>query len=35
MPILTRKTQPDGLLVQSDRGWLMLTTYSLQKKNGN
>jgi alpha-D-xyloside xylohydrolase len=28
MPILTYKTQPDGLLVQGDRGWLMLTIYS-------
>ena len=28
MPILTYKTQPNGLLVQSDRGWLMLTIYS-------
>ena len=28
MPILNYKTQPDGLLVQSDRGWLMLTVYS-------
>ena len=28
MPILTYKTQPDGLLIQSDRGWLMLTPYS-------
>jgi alpha-D-xyloside xylohydrolase len=28
MPILTYKTQPDGLLVQSDQGRLMLTHYS-------
>jgi alpha-D-xyloside xylohydrolase len=28
MPILTYKTQLDGMLVQSDRGWLMLTIYS-------
>ena len=28
MPILTFKTQPNGLLIQSDRGWLMLTCYS-------
>ena len=28
MPILTYKTQPTGLRVQTDRGWLMLTVYS-------
>jgi len=28
MPILTFKTQPNELLVQSERGWLMLTIYS-------
>src|SRR5512133_2755270 len=28
MPILTYKTQPDGLLIQSDQGWLGLTIYS-------
>jgi alpha-D-xyloside xylohydrolase len=28
MPILTYHTQLNGLLVQSDRGWLMLTIYS-------
>ncbi|HMB24903.1 MAG TPA: DUF4968 domain-containing protein, partial [Anaerolineales bacterium] len=28
MPILTYKTQPDGLLIQNDRGWLKLTPYS-------
>jgi predicted metalloprotease with PDZ domain len=30
MPILTYETQLDGLLVHSDRGWLMLTIYSSQ-----
>ena len=30
MPILTYKTQLDGVLIQSDRGRLMLTTYSSQ-----
>jgi alpha-D-xyloside xylohydrolase len=28
MPILNYKTQPDGLLIQSERGWLALTVYS-------
>ncbi len=28
MPVLTCKTQLDGLLIQTDRGWLMLTPYS-------
>jgi alpha-D-xyloside xylohydrolase len=28
MTILTYKSQPNGLLVQSDRGWLSLTAYS-------
>ena len=28
MPILNYQTQPDGLLIESERGWLMLTVYS-------
>jgi alpha-D-xyloside xylohydrolase len=28
MPILTFKTQPNGILIQSNHGWLMLTCYS-------
>ena len=28
MPILNYQTQPDGVLIESDRGWLTLTVYS-------
>ena len=34
MPILTYKTQPDGLLVHSERGRLMLTVYSSVARSG-